>query len=69
MNRKDIEQLPTSVRNKLRDYCKERLDNAEIAKQKAAASFVISTDENQRAVALMAQGELDAFTELYNWFK
>ena len=69
MNRKDIGQLPTSIRNKLRDYCKERLEKAEATRQSAATSFVVSTDEVQRSVALMAQGEIEAFTEMYNWFK
>lgn len=69
MNKKDIEQLPTSVRYAIRDYCKERLDKAEHNRRSAATSFVVTTDETQRAMALIAQGELDAFQEMYNWFK
>lgn len=69
MNKKDIDQLPTNIRNILRDYCQARIEKAEGIRRDAADSFVVTSDERQRALALISRGEVEAFTEMYNWFK
>lgn len=69
MKREAIERLPTAVRDDIKKHLAECIKRAEATKIQAANAYVITTDEVQRSTALIAQGELDAFTVLYNIFK
>ena len=65
----DIEKLPTKLRNDITEHLKNCIERAEKTKRDSADMFVFTTDEKNRSNALIAQGELNAFTALYNIFK
>lgn len=65
----DIEKLPTKLRNDITSHLKDCIERAERAKRDSADMFVITTDEKHRGAALLAQGEINAFSALYNMFK
>lgn len=65
----DIEKLPTLLRNDIIAYLEQSMQKADETKMNSAESFVVTTDEKQRALALIAQGELNAFAALHNVFK
>lgn len=69
ITRADIEKLPTSLRNEITEYLKTNMDKAGRLKAENADSFVFTTDERHRSSALIAQGEYNAFSVLYNVFK
>lgn len=65
----DIEKLPTKLRNDITEHLKNCIERAEKTKRDSADMFVFTTDEKHRGTALVAQGEVNAFTALYNTFK
>lgn len=69
ISKSDVEKLPTKLRNDIVEYLVSNMKYAEKTKVEAATSYVVSTDEVHRSSALIAQGELNAFTLLYNIFK
>lgn len=69
INKNTIDKLPTTLRNDINDHLLKCISRAELALQDGAKAFLVSTDEKQRASALIAQGELNAYTALYNLFK
>lgn len=69
ISKSDVEKLPTKLRNDIVEYLVSNMKYAEETKVKSATTYVISTEEVHRSSALIAQGELNAFTLLYNMFK
>lgn len=69
ISKSDVEKLPTKLRNDIVEYLVSNMKYAEKIKVEAATTYVVSTDEVHRSSALIAQGELNAFTLLYNMFK
>lgn len=65
----DVEKMPTKLRNEITVHLKNCIERADEAKRDSADMFVFTTDEKHRAAALVAQGEVNAFTALYNIFK
>lgn len=65
----DIEKLPTKLRNDITEHLKNCIERAEKTKRDNSDTFVLTTDEKHRGAALIAQGEANAFTALYNIFK
>lgn len=65
----DIESLPTKLRNDIVEYLETSIRQAESIRRQSADEFVVTTDERHRSLALMAQGELNAFNALHRIFK
>lgn len=65
----DIEKLPTKLRNDITEHLKFCIERAEKMKRESSDMFLFTTDEKHRGAALVAQGEANAFTALYNTFK
>lgn len=65
----DIEKLPTKLRNEITEHLKTCIVRAEKAKRESSDMFVLTTDEKHRGAALISQGEVNAFTALYNIFR
>lgn len=69
IKREMIERLPTVVRDAVKGHLEVCIKKAEQDKRDASDVYVITTEEAKRAQALIAQGELNAFTALFNLFK
>lgn len=65
----DIDRLPTSVREAIKQHLEQCMANADKVRSEAAMAYALSADETQRSVALTAQGEYTAFSMMYNIFK
>lgn len=69
IRRETIDRLPTAVRKEIADHLECCIKIATDSKIEASNNFVATLDERQRAIALASDGELTAFTAMYNIFK
>lgn len=69
IKREDIYRLPTAVRDSIKQHLEQCVIRADRTKVEAAVTYVMTADEKYRSAALIAQGEHDAFSVLYNIFK
>lgn len=69
MKREEIERLPTALRSSIVQTLERNMEIAKRDYLEAATSYTMTTDEQQRSRSLIAQGEYNAFTTLYNIFK
>lgn len=69
IKREDIDRLPTAVRDSIKQHLEHCVAKADKAKVEAALAYTMTADEKHRSAALIAQGEYDAFSVLYNIFK
>lgn len=69
IKQEDINRLPTSVRDSIKQHLGQCVVRAERTKLESAMLYAMTADEKHRSSALIAQGEHDAFTVLYNIFK
>ena len=65
----DIEKLPTKIRNEIAEHLKSSMDKSKKDATDSATMFVSTVDEKYRSLSLIAQGEYNAFSVLYNIFK
>lgn len=68
MTKKDIEGLPTVVREKIYKFYAKRLANAKVEYEQASHAFVTSCDEKQRGLALTILGEINVLTAICKTF-
>lgn len=69
ISRDEIERLPTAVREGIKSYLTDCMDKAEKNAENFALAYTNTMDEKARATSLVAQGEYNAFSVLYNLFK
>lgn len=69
ITKKEIEKLPTVLRQKLYEHYNACLNKAKADYENAANAYVATSDEKFRGIALTAQGEINAFTAICNLFK
>ena len=69
ITKKDIEKLPTVLRQNIYEHYNMCLDKAKADYEKAANAYVATSDEKHRGVALTAQGEINILTAICNLFK
>lgn len=69
IRKETVDQLPTKLREELINYLSVCKDKAKGDRDNQALAYVATADEKHRSASLIAQGELDAFSVLYNVFK
>ena len=69
LKRDVVVQLPSSVRDEITRHLKACAEKAEIARRESSFAYAMTNDEKQRANALFAAGELQAYKSLYDIFK
>lgn len=69
IKKQDIDALPTKLRNEIYEHFKKCAEVAENNRRECADRFVITTNETDRATALVAQGEAVAFNVICELFK
>ena len=69
ITKKDIEKLPTVLRQNIYEHYNACLNKAKADYIKAANAYVTTSDEKYRGVALTAQGEINVLTAICNLFK
>jgi len=69
IKREEIDRLPTSVRESIKQHLAQCVSETEKAEIEAAIAYAMTADEKYRSAALIAQGEHNAFLVLFNIFK
>lgn len=69
VKREAVANMPSSIRDGINQHLKTCIERAEAVRQEASFTYAMTNDEKQRANALLAAGELQAYTTLYNIFK
>ena len=69
IKREEIERLPTALRDHIAAHLKKCAANAATDSSAAAMSYTMTIDEKHRSIALIAQGEYNAFLAMYAIFK